>query len=135
MPRWAPSRMTSNSISPRPAYSTMLRAISEMAVATTVRSLPVKPTCSASSRPRCRAVRMSCSDPIGRRSSSLIGRPFPALLEKCQPFLQVEAGGHAVEPEAQLDHGERNVRFEPHDDGVRSPQPSHLSDVEQRADG
>src|SRR6266853_1082321 len=52
-------------ISPRPAYSTMLRETSEMAAAMSVASAVSKPSSKASARPFWRAVTMSSTDPIG----------------------------------------------------------------------
>src|SRR5207249_5346216 len=54
-----------STISPVAAYSMMLRASSEIAVAITVRSLPANPSAAARARPRCRAVTMSAEELIG----------------------------------------------------------------------
>src|SRR5438093_963616 len=134
-PRCSPSSTARSVILPRPAYCTMLRAISEMAVARMVRSLPENPTCSASSRPRWRAVRMSCSEPMSRRLSSPIGGPPPIAIEDGQPFLQVEPRRHAVQAEAELDHREGDLGLHPHDDRLRAPQLPDARDVEERPDG
>ena len=56
-------------ISPRSANITMLRAISEMAVAMMVSWVGEKPAWAASSRPCLRAVTTSASEPMGMRTS------------------------------------------------------------------
>src|SRR3989442_529796 len=66
-----PSSLSMPSVSsPFLAYSRMLRASSEIAVAMRVRWLFEKPICWASARPRWRAVTMSTSESIGTRVSS-----------------------------------------------------------------
>src|SRR5438105_9665407 len=109
MPELAPLRTTVKTISPCLAYWTMFRAISEIAVATRVRSLPEKPTSAASSRTRCRAIRMSCSERIGSRVSCSIGHAPGALVQVGQPLFQVEARGHPIEAKAELDHREGDL--------------------------
>src|SRR6188508_2399253 len=69
----------------------MLRAISEIAAATTVTSLPVKPICIASSRAACLAATTSAPERIGRRvtsSKALSGPLFHALLI-CRGIMRV----------------------------------------------
>src|SRR5947209_1105100 len=97
-----PVSLIEREISPEPAYSTRLRASSEIAVATRVRSLPVNPACSASSRPRCRAARMSCSDAMRSVVLSTIGRPHADGIEERDALLQIECRGHVLHPKAQL---------------------------------
>src|SRR5438445_245463 len=121
-------------ISPRTAYSTMLRAISEMAVATTVRSLPENPASAASSRPRWRAVRMSCSEPIGKRFSSSIGDPEASRVQDRQAFLQVQSRVDAVEPKAELHHREGDLRTQTHYHRVGPAELAHVGDVQKRSD-
>src|SRR5712692_8682585 len=135
MPRLSPSRASARTISPRIAYSTMFLAISEMAVATMVRSLPENPASAANSRPRWRARRMSCSEPIWSRLSSSIAHPPSAPVQDGQPLIEVQAGGDPVEPQSQLDHGESDLWLETHDHGIRTAKPAHLRDVEQGPDG
>src|SRR2546429_1104140 len=103
-------------ISPRLAYIRMLRAISEMAAAITVWSPLENPASAARSRPRCRAVTTSVSAAIGISSSSPTVDPSRAALdaelrlvvEEEQSLLEVQRGGHALEREPELHHGERS---------------------------
>ena len=94
-------------ISPRLAYSTMLRASSEIAVATMVASLEENPSRMASARPCWRAATMSMSDATGTRTSSAEAAPSPpplgpgARLEECEALLEVEAGRHTLQVQAQ----------------------------------
>src|ERR1051326_6842240 len=91
-------------ISPCFAYETMLRDTSEIAVAITVKSLPVNPTCVARSRPRWRAVTMSASLPIGMRNSALAMSRIQPALQQHEPFVQIERGRDAAKREPQLHH-------------------------------
>src|SRR5882724_6450385 len=95
----------------------MLRATSEIAVATSVRLVPARPACAAMSRPRCRAVTMSESWAIGTRVSAgmVAASPHPAG-EQLETLLEVERGGDAVERQAELDHRERDVGLDADDD-------------------
>src|SRR5207237_1098610 len=76
-----------------------------------------KPASAARSRPRCRAVTTSVSAVIGiRRSSATVDASRPALdaelrllVEEQQAFLEIQRGGHALEREAELDHGEGDL--------------------------
>src|SRR5262245_52663295 len=104
----------------------MLRESSEMAVTINVRSVPAKPTDSAISRPRLRAVTMSCSAWMGTQTSS--GMPAPVAIavaaeavgrqgvvaEEFQGFLQVQGRGHAVQLQAQLGHGKGHLGLDAH---------------------
>src|SRR2546422_11145155 len=125
-PFWTRLRM----ISPFLAYIRMLRAISEMAAAMTVCSPLENPATAASARPCCRASTTSTSAAIGRRSSSptaarSLGFGFeralfgPAIQEG-EAFLEVQHRRHALEREAELHHGERDVGLNAHDDRLRS---------------
>src|SRR5262245_366727 len=131
-------------ISPCPAYSTMLRATSEIAVAMTVRSLGEKPNLDASERPSCRAVTMSAADPMETSlSAESLGMPGGARSDGCaggcvevgEPLLEVERGCHVLEGEPELDHGEGYLGLDAHDDRLRAPQLDHVRDRPQRADG
>src|SRR6266850_5183138 len=121
----------------------MLRAISEMAAAITVWSPLENPASAAKSRPRCRAVTTSTSAAIGiSRSSPTVEASRSALdtelrlvVEEQQAFLEIQRGGHALEREAELDHGERNLGLNPDDHGFRAAQPRHVGDVPERTDG
>src|SRR5882762_2964640 len=103
----------------------MLRAISEMAAAITVWSPLENPASAARSRPRWRAVTTSTSAAIGiSTSSATVDAPRAALdaelrlvVEEQQSFLEVQRGGHALEREPQLHHGERDLGLNPHDHG------------------
>src|SRR5207249_7739332 len=107
-------------ISPVVAYSMMLRASSEMAVAITVRSLPEKPSAAARARPRCRAVTMSADELMGTTLSArgpasrrglldMAGGGGHLAVQEGQAFLQVEGGGDVLEGESELDHRERHL--------------------------
>src|SRR6267143_1356798 len=121
----------------------MLRAISEMAAAITVWSPLENPASAAKSRPRCRAVTTSTSAATGiSRSSPTVDASRSALdtelrlvVEEQQAFLEIQRGGHALEREAELDHGERNLGLNPDDHGFRAAQPRHVGDIPERTYG
>src|SRR5438128_3751202 len=101
----------------------MFRASSEIAVATTARSVEGNPQCDASSRPFCRAETMSTSRSIDTRTSSamsanLIPGALPLAIKICDALLEVQGGRHALQREAQLDHREGHLRLDPDDDGL-----------------
>src|SRR2546426_5000218 len=129
--------------SPRLASMRMLRAIPEIAAAIPVWSPLETPASAARSRPRCRAVTTSVSAAIGISSSSAtIDASRPALdaelrlmVQEQQAFLEIQRGGHALEREAELDHGERHLGLNPDDHGFRAAQPRHVGDVPERTDG
>src|SRR5215217_2492553 len=84
----------------------MLRATSEIAVASSVWSVLVRSTFAASSRARWRAVTTSLSDSIVIRSSgsgATVGRPL-LRLEQREPLLEVERGLHVLEVHPELRH-------------------------------
>src|SRR5919202_4471938 len=120
--------------SPRPAWTTMLRATSEIAVATSVASVLEKPSCAASARPSARASTMSSSDVIATRVSAFIdvlaGRRAPQDLE---PLLEVERGLERLQVQLELHHRDGNVGLDPHDHGARSAQARRHCDRAQRA--
>src|SRR5688500_7341241 len=111
----------------------MLRAISEMAVATTASSPLVSPICPASARLSRRAATMSWSWTIGIRISAATGPALPALCELGQAILEVERGGHLVEGQAELDHREGDVGLDADDHRVGAAQGGDLGDAEQGA--
>src|SRR5919201_1703312 len=101
----------------------MFRASSEIAVATTARSVEGKPHCAASSRPFWRAATMSESESIATRTSSamsanFIARAFPLSIQICETLFEVQRRRHALEREAQLDHREGDFRLDADDDGL-----------------
>src|SRR6266545_1121111 len=117
--------------SPRLACSTMLRATSEMAVATRVRSLPENPAFSANARPCRRATMMSASEPTGTLTSastsigtaaSLPGSPF----QQHQALFQIERGRDFAQIQAKLHHRESNFGLDAGNDGLRPAQSNHL---------
>src|SRR3712207_9541646 len=69
-PLRGPRRTVVMQISPRSAYVVMFRAISEIAVASSVRSVPVNPSPEATSRALERATTTPSSDSTGTRISS-----------------------------------------------------------------
>src|SRR5687768_17165609 len=114
----------------------ILRAISDMAVATTVRSLPEIPATTAISRPLCRARTTSASRSICRQTSSIIEPGLRAAGgEHVQAALEIERGGYLSQPQAKLHHGEGHVRLDADDDGARAAQPGDLGETLQGAGG
>src|SRR3989454_6920503 len=120
----------------------MLRAISEIAAAITVWSPLEKPASAARSRPRCRAVTTSVSAVIGiRRSSATVDASRPTLdaelrllVEEQQAFLEIQRRGHALEREAELDHGESDLGLNPDDHRLRAAQPRHVRSEEHTSE-
>src|SRR3954471_14736679 len=113
----------------------MLRATSEIAVASSVWSVLVSSSPAASSRARWRAVTTSESDSIAMRSSTsggTVGRSLLAL-EQREALLEVERGLHVLEVHAQLDHGEGDLRLDADDHGLGAAQPGHHGDGAQGA--
>src|SRR6266581_985350 len=101
----------------------MLRATSEMAVAMKVRSVRVKPSRSASSRPFCRASTMSVSAAIGMTTSSATAVAAPhsgPLVQKGEALFEVQGSVDILEAHPELDHGERHFGLDPHDDRGRA---------------
>src|SRR5689334_8614254 len=95
----------------------MLRAISEIAAAMTVWSPALKPTCSASSRPCCRALTTSTSDAmVMANSSDMIAARLGLSVEEGEPLFEVEGGRHAFQREAELHHREGDLRLDADDD-------------------
>src|SRR4051812_27971558 len=105
-------------ISPFFAWSTMLRATSEMAVAISVTSAPLKPSSSASERPRWRAVTISTAEWIGVVVSVSIDRNSLCFHRQIgEAFLEIQRGAHSFERQAQLNHGKSDVRLNADDHG------------------
>src|SRR6266850_2588102 len=93
----------------------MLRATSDTAVATSVRSPVVKRNCLASSLTACRAATMSASDVIGMRRSSVIVTihrwPHP---QQGEALLEIQRGFDVFERKAEFHHGEGHVGLDAH---------------------
>src|ERR671919_380433 len=121
-------------ISPRWAYSTMFRATSEIAVAISVCSVLENPPAAASSRPFCRAVTISASPVMGTRTSAATPPVSSvAVTQEVEPFLEVQRGRHALQRQAELDHGERHLRLDAHHDRLGAPQLRGIGDATDRA--
>src|SRR4051812_19350 len=137
MPWRSPSSSSRNTISPRRAYRTMLRAISEIAVAISVRSVLENPSRAASALPWARAVRTSRSEPMSTRSSFSTVAQLPLLeaLKQRQSFLEVERGGDALQVQPQLDHREGDLGLDADDHRLGAAQAGHVGDAPQRARG
>src|SRR3954449_1279482 len=136
MPRrpW-PSRTSSSSTSPRTAYAVMLRATSEIAVASRVWSVLGMSSPTASARARWRAVTTSASERIAIRSApswAKVARLLPGL-EQGEALLEVEGRLHVLEAHPELDHRERHLRLDPDDHRLRAAQARHHRDAPQRA--
>src|SRR2546425_15388 len=89
----------------------MFRASSEIAVATTARSVEGNPHWDASSRPFWRAETMSTSRSIDTRTSSamsanLMPGALPLPVKVGETFLEVERRRDPLQREPQLDHRE-----------------------------
>src|SRR5215218_1551318 len=114
--RPSPSRTTRSRTSPRFAYVVMLRATSEMAVASRVWSVELRSSSMASSRARWRAVTTSASDSIAIRLSASTGeRLLELVLEQRQPLLEIERGLDVLELHPELDHREGDLGLDPDD--------------------
>src|SRR5689334_5740708 len=122
----------------------MLRASSDIAVAISARSVDVKPRSRASSRPFWRAVTMSISALTGTviswlaTSASFFVRRRPRdgsqfLIEIGEALFEIERGGDALQSEAELNHGERDLGLDADDDRFRAAQANHVSKVAKRA--
>src|SRR3989442_6276604 len=148
---WMPMRLprcaSERTIAPLFAYSMMFRASSEIAVAITVRSLPVKPICDASSRPRCRASTMSVEEAMatteaprvvaswGQISRAMQGPRLWIPPQEGQALFEVQGRGHVPQGQPELDHGEGHFGLDPHDHGLGPPQTDHVGDRAQGPHG
>src|SRR5215210_4102723 len=110
----------------------MLRATSEIAVASRVWSVELRSSSPASSRARCRAVTTSASDSIAMRLSACT---FERLLElgaqQRQPLLEVKGGLHVLELHPELDHREGHLGLDAHDHRLGAAQARHVRDPAQ----
>src|SRR5689334_16340179 len=115
----------------------MLRATSEIAVASSVWSVLERSRSAASARARWRAVTTSESDSIAirssRRSAATVAGAFPGRLEQGEALLEVQRGLHVLEVHPELDHREGHLGLDAHDHGLGAAQPRHLGDAAQRA--
>src|SRR5262245_48068853 len=113
----------------------MLRASSEIAVATSVASAGEKPRAVATVLPSARARTMSESVSTATcfsqatQVSSGVGAKLGTVREIAQSLLQVQLRRHIVQAEPQLRHRERHLGLNPHDHGLRTTQPDHLRDL------
>src|SRR5215208_6412062 len=114
----------------------MLRATSEIAVASSVWSVLVSSRPTASSRARWRAVTTSASDSIAMRSSAASGGTVARsllALEQGEALLQVQRRLDVLEVHAQLDHGEGDLGLDADDHGLGAAQAGHHRDAAQRS--
>src|SRR3954453_19223253 len=91
----------------------MLRAISEIAVASSVWSVLGMSSSTASARARWRAVTTSESDSIAIRSAA--SAPKAPRLQEREPLLEVERRLDVLEAHPELDHGERDLGLDADD--------------------
>src|ERR671918_212671 len=114
----------------------MLRATSEIAVASSVWSVLVSSSSEAIARARCRAMTTSASDSIGITdscSSATVAGLLPGPRQQRKPLLEVECGEHVLEAHAELDHRERDLRLDADDHRLRPAQAGHAGDPLQGA--
>src|SRR6267143_6334944 len=114
----------------------IVRANSEIAVARRVESVETKPSSVANSRPFCRAATTSISALIGITASLATGRvSLRFLVQKREPFFQIQGCVHSLQRQSELNHRKCNFRLDPHDYGFCPTQPGHMSQVAQGARG
>src|SRR4051795_4097543 len=112
----------------------MLRATSEMAVASSVWSVELRSSSCASSRARWRAVTTSASDSIAIRLSASTGeRLLELLLEQRQPLLEVQGRLDVLELHPELDHREGHLGLDADDHRLGPAQARHVGDPAQGA--
>src|SRR5213078_3994969 len=113
----------------------MLRASSEIAVASSVWSVLVRSTCAARARARWRATTTSASDSIVMRSSDSTGTVAGLLLglQEGEALLEVERRRNVLEAHPELDHGEGHLGLDPDYHRLGAAQARHLCDAAQRA--
>src|SRR4051812_8791131 len=137
MPWRSPLLTRLKNISPLPAYVTILRASSEMVVATSVASLAEKPNCSAITLPLRRAVTRSLSDctcmqtTISRSVTTQATPRALLLVEVSKAFFQVQGGGDIFERNPELLHRERDFGLNPDDHGFGAAQANHVRKIAQ----
>src|SRR5262245_39981498 len=116
----------------------MLRASSEMAVATSVASVGDKPSSSAIIRPVRRAAIRSLSDATGTRTSAfesgatlapLLGPP--PLVEVCETLLQVKRSSHVLQLDPELDHCESDLGLNSDNYSLGAAQSYHVGKITQ----
>src|SRR5215211_6926008 len=118
---------------PLPAWTRMLRAISEIAVAMSVASVREKPSLVASARPCARASMMCSSESIGTcTASSTVMRVLHQSVEHLETLLEVQGRVHGLEVELELHHRHRNVGLDSDDHGLSAAQPCGQRDRLQR---
>src|SRR3990172_4124052 len=114
----------------------MFLATSEIAVAMRVCSVVDSPLAAASSRPFWRAVTMSPSCSMGTDVSwAMAAAPWQPLTHEGEALLEVERGRHALQRQAELDHGEGDVGLDAHHDRLRAAQPRRVGDAPDGAGG
>src|SRR3954470_21530055 len=132
--RPCPSRTMRTGTSPRCAEVVMLRATSEIAVASSVWSVEESSSSLASSRARWRAVTTSASDSIGIRLSASTGERLLELrLEQRQPLLEVQGRLDVLELHPELDHREGHLGLDADDHRLGPAQARHVGDPAQGA--
>src|SRR5919202_3865550 len=121
-------------ISPSPTWTTMLRAISEIAVAISVASVLEKPSCVASARPSARAGTMSESEVMGTRiSSPILAVPPRPSVEHRERLVEIERRVERLEVQVELHHRYRDVGLDTDDHGLRAAEPGGHRDRAKRA--
>src|SRR4051794_36354047 len=112
----------------------MLRATSEIAVASRVWSVELSSSSLASSRARWRAVTTSASDSMAIRLSASTGERLLELgLQQRQPLFEVQGGLDVLELHPELDHGEGHLGLDADDHRLGAAQPRHVRDPAQGA--
>src|SRR5688572_10305024 len=101
--------------SPRLAWSTILRATSDMAVAIRVRSDPSKPISIARVRPFWRAVTMSAAELIATRLSfRMFQGPLDQSIQIGEPLFQIQSRANPFQRQPQLYHRKSHIRLNAH---------------------
>src|SRR5688572_29631646 len=111
----------------------MLRAISEIAVASRVWSVLGMSSPTASARARWRAVTTSASDSIAISSAASganVAR-LPDRLQQREALLEVQRGLHVLEAHAELHHRERHLGLDADDHRLGSAEARHHRDPAQ----
>src|SRR5688572_13013168 len=112
----------------------MLRASSEIAVATSVASLAEKPFCSANVRPLRRATTRSASDATEIRMSKLDSHSANFVISGF-PFevrdapLEIQSGRNVFQRYPELNHGKGDFRLNTDDHRLGATQSHHVGDV------
>src|SRR5215213_3834229 len=105
----------------------MLRATSEIAVASRVWSVELRSSSPASSRARCRAVTTSASDSMAiRLSASTVDRLLQLGMEQREPLFEVQRGLDVLELHPELHHREGDLGLDPDDHGLGPAQAGHV---------